>query len=347
MTRILTIDGGGIRGLIVLHVLREIEKRTGKRINELFDVISGVSVGAMIAAMLKVGEWTCDEMIELFKRNGKNLFSKPSPLSIVGAGLFVPKYSAEKYGAELQKILGARKMSETTGLLIYAFDVVSRSPVIFTGDAWNYSVGNFKMKEKNNRTGFFGIKHVTDIFTTDKKDFFGTDKYSAVEESDKISTGIEYMNIEMWKACVASAAAPTFFAPFTEIAGKILWDGGVAANNPATLTYAYTVKNYSAQIDYFVSIGTGDTAKTLGTRDLRGISQLESIIDVCLEAPNDIVEYTMSALLGEKFFRLQEKIENIKLDDIGAFRKLEMAAKKIIESVRFEDLIEKLKCSGN
>jgi patatin-like phospholipase/acyl hydrolase len=323
MTRILTIDGGGIRGLIVLHVLCEIEKRTGKRINELFDVISGVSVGAMIAAMLKIGEISCDEMIELFKKSGKNLFSKPSPLSIVGAGLFVPKYSAEKYGAELRKILGDRKMSDVTGLIIYAFDVVSRSPLIFTGDAWLLCGEKFKVKKR-------------------PKFFTSGDKYSAVEDMDKISTGINYMNIEIWKACVASASAPTFFAPYTEIDGKILWDGGVAANNPATLTYSYSIINYSTQVDYFVSIGTGDTAKTLGKRDLRGVFQLENIIDVCLEAPNDIVEYTMNALLGEKFFRLQEKIENIKLDDIGAFRKLELAAKKIIESNRFEDLIEKL-----
>ena len=49
MKTILSIDGGGIRGLIPALVLAEIEKRTKKRVAQLFDLISGTSTGGILA----------------------------------------------------------------------------------------------------------------------------------------------------------------------------------------------------------------------------------------------------------------------------------------------------------
>ena len=52
MTRILSIDGGGIRGLVPATVLAEIERRTGRHVAELFDVIAGTSTGGILACGL-------------------------------------------------------------------------------------------------------------------------------------------------------------------------------------------------------------------------------------------------------------------------------------------------------
>ena len=53
MLRILSIDGGGVRGIIPVIWLTHLEKRSGKRTADLFDLIVGTSVGGMIA--LEIG----------------------------------------------------------------------------------------------------------------------------------------------------------------------------------------------------------------------------------------------------------------------------------------------------
>lgn len=46
---VLSLDGGGIRGLIGARLLVELERRSGKRISELFDLIAGTSTGGILA----------------------------------------------------------------------------------------------------------------------------------------------------------------------------------------------------------------------------------------------------------------------------------------------------------
>ena len=53
--RILCLDGGGLKGLILIEVLIYIEKLTGKKIVELFDWIAGSSTGGIIALALVYG----------------------------------------------------------------------------------------------------------------------------------------------------------------------------------------------------------------------------------------------------------------------------------------------------
>ena len=67
MTKALAIDGGGIRGLIPTLVLAEIERRTGRGIASLFDVIAGTSTGGIIACALTMPTpMTADEVADIY-----------------------------------------------------------------------------------------------------------------------------------------------------------------------------------------------------------------------------------------------------------------------------------------
>ena len=64
--RVLSIDGGGIRGMIPALVLAEIEKRTGRPVAGLFDLVAGTSTGGILAcALTRPGAAAAAELVEL------------------------------------------------------------------------------------------------------------------------------------------------------------------------------------------------------------------------------------------------------------------------------------------
>lgn len=74
--KILSIDGGGIRGLFPAQYLANIEKSIGKKINEFFDLIVGTSTGGIIALALSVGI-PAEEIAKLYENNAEEIF-KPA-----------------------------------------------------------------------------------------------------------------------------------------------------------------------------------------------------------------------------------------------------------------------------
>lgn len=69
--RILSMDGGGMKGLATVQILKEIEKGTGRRIHELFDLICGTSTGGMLAVALGIKQMTLDQCEEIYKNLGR------------------------------------------------------------------------------------------------------------------------------------------------------------------------------------------------------------------------------------------------------------------------------------
>lgn len=75
--RILALDGGGMKGLAMIEMLAEMERKTGKQIYELFDMVCGTSTGGLLAMAIycKLDMQRCKE---LYLRLGKRLFDKSS-----------------------------------------------------------------------------------------------------------------------------------------------------------------------------------------------------------------------------------------------------------------------------
>ena len=69
--RILSLDGGGMRGLATVLILKEIEKRTGKRMHELFDLICGTSTGGILAVALGIKSMSVDQLEEIYRNLGE------------------------------------------------------------------------------------------------------------------------------------------------------------------------------------------------------------------------------------------------------------------------------------
>jgi hypothetical protein len=112
--RILSIDGGGIRGIFAANLLRRIHAAFGVRFHEAFDLIVGTSSGSITAAALAI-DYPLDQVVELFDDRAGRVFKR----RWYGAfGLFAPRYDKASLAAELGKVFGERKMSDALTLLL-------------------------------------------------------------------------------------------------------------------------------------------------------------------------------------------------------------------------------------
>jgi uncharacterized protein len=234
--KMLAIDGGGIRGLISLGILKKLEKMIADkqgggadfRLCNYFDYIGGTSTGAIIAAGLALGK-TADELIQFYVDSGKDMFEKSHLIDRLRNF-----YSADPLRKQLKKVFG----SETNLLpkcLRCLLLVVTRN--VTTDSPWPIS---------SNPDA----------------------RYNDPKRKDC------NLLLPLWQLVRASTAAPIYFPPEIVKIGKQTFafvDGGVTAyNNPAFLLYrmathpAYQLE-WKAGEDklLLVSLGTG-MADTLG-----------------------------------------------------------------------------------
>ncbi len=132
--RILSIDGGGIRGIIPALVLAEVEARTGRRIAELFDLVAGTSTGGILACALTVpGARPARELVELYRTEGPRIFHRSLVRRVESAdGLLDERYDDAALRAALAGYLGTARLSDaTTRVLATAYDLEGREPYFF------------------------------------------------------------------------------------------------------------------------------------------------------------------------------------------------------------------------
>lgn len=233
--RILSLDGGGIRGALTLGYLKKIETILRKKENnpelllcDYFDLIGGTSTGSIIAAGLAVG-YSVDQLVNFYLEVGGTIFGRRyhwwNPFEFMkylkaGFDYSVFEETLKKTFGDIT--LGSDKIR--TGLCIVAkrADTNSIWPMI------NHPKGKY---------------------------------YDAETSKNK--------NILLWQAIRASTAAPSYFAPQMIQVGDAqkaaFVDGGVSmANNPAlTLLMVATLKGFPFHWEMgedkltIVSVGTG------------------------------------------------------------------------------------------
>jgi hypothetical protein len=143
--RILSLDGGGVKGMLTLGMLKpleaELRRRAGGgaafRLCDYYDLIGGTSTGAIIAAGLALG-MSVDDLIELYQNLGPEVFGRSG-----GDGVFLrPRFDQRKLRRALQSVMANKTLGSEdlrTGLAIF-------SKRIDTGSTWvltNHPLGAY------------------------------------------------------------------------------------------------------------------------------------------------------------------------------------------------------------
>ena len=297
--RILALDGGGLRGILTLGMLKRVEailkERHGDnfRLNHYFDLVAGTSTGAIIAAALALG-MAVAEVTEKYYALGNEVFKK----SLFRKGLIRARYSKRKLVNALKDTFGSDTLMGSaeikTGLLV----VTKR---IDTGSPWPIT---------NNPKG----------------------KYFAAASNNDYIANKDY---PLWQVVRASTAAPAFFNGETlEIArqeGKkpevgTFVDGGVSPfNNPALQAFMVTTLE-GHRVDWatgqdkilLVSLGSGSREPGFETSFFEAgnaIKSLVSMMDDCNALVQTMLQWMSS---GPSAVFIDTEIGNLENDLVAA-----------------------------
>jgi predicted acylesterase/phospholipase RssA len=134
----LAIDGGGIRGLIPAVVLAEIERRTGRRMASMVDLIAGTSTGAIIAcALSRPDPMPAERIAAVYEEDGPTIFDRSALKVVTSAdGYLDERYDDGGLVASLRRHLGTAKLTDATvRTLVTAYDLQARQAILLRSDA--------------------------------------------------------------------------------------------------------------------------------------------------------------------------------------------------------------------
>ncbi|KAK1407537.1 hypothetical protein QVD17_39154 [Tagetes erecta] len=305
---VLSIDGGGIRGVIPATILSllesELQELDGNdaRLADYFDVIAGTSTGGLVTAMLTAPDqnnrplFAAKDIVPFYMEHGPKIFPQQRGLggSIVNTvkTVFGPKYNGKYLRKIIRQKLGNIRLNETlTNVVIPTFDIQRLQPTIFS------------------------------TFEADINPLY---------------------NAQLSDICISTSAAPTYFPAYyfnnNDAHGNSqeynLIDGGVVANNPMLVAISEVTKQVFREnskffpvtpMDYgrflMISIGTGapketeqynaDMASKWGIFGWLVHNGSNPIIDVFTQGSGDIVDGHISVFFQavhsqENYLRIQE-----------------------------------------
>jgi len=277
MKKILSIDGGGIRGIVPGQVLIALEDKLQKkmgdpnaRIANYFDFFAGTSTGGILTCILLCpsetdptkARFSAKEAVDLYVKNGGDIFSRSFLYKLLsGNGILSAKYQVTEIGKYLAEYFAKLKLSQLL------------KPCIVT----SYDIGR-------RQTKFFA-------------------------QQDKAKEG-DVADFYVKDVCRATSAAPTYFT--TELIKSISGesyaciDGGVFANNPTLCAYS-EVRNAqgdpTAKDMFVVSIGTGSQEKSYEydkAKNWGAIGWVRPVIDIMMSGAAEVTDYHMVKMFSAR-----------------------------------------------
>ncbi len=154
MPALLSLDGGGVRGIIEAVALQELEKTLGvPNLMNTFDIFSGSSTGALVACGLAIG-WPAEKILNIYLTKTPKVFP-PSVFAklkhrftelLAGSGLSVPKYSSSEFETLLKETFGDMEFGELPKkTIVTSYDIKLRTPVIFK--SWQEKYKKLKVRD--------------------------------------------------------------------------------------------------------------------------------------------------------------------------------------------------------
>jgi hypothetical protein len=227
---VLSLSGGGTRGIMEAEYIAQLEEATRKPVRKLFDVIVGSSTGGLLAILLSLPseydrtkpKYSAREIVEIYKDISKDIFKRSRLNKIFNPkGIFKSKYHSEDFEEILKGYLGRTLMQ--------------------------------------NLLGWVGV-------TTVNKD---TQRILLLNNYDVLMTSNSVSNIYAYVAALATTAAPSYFDPvqiFTSgdpESQNFYLDGGIVSNTPVQQALTFARKIYPGEEFGIVSLGTGSADSDL------------------------------------------------------------------------------------
>ncbi|XP_068963120.1 calcium-independent phospholipase A2-gamma [Petaurus breviceps papuanus] len=279
--RILTIDGGGTRGVVALQTLRKIVELTQQPVHQLFDYICGVSTGAILAFMLGIFHLHLDECEELYRKLGTDVFTQNLIVGTVKMGWSHAFYDSETWEKILKDRMGSDLMIET-----------ARNP---------------------QTPKVAAVSTLVNRGATPKAFVFRNYGHFPGVTSHYLG-GCHH---KLWQAIRASSAAPGYFAEYV-LGNDLHQDGGLLLNNPTALAMHECKCLWpDTPLQCIVSLGTGryegDVKNNLTSTSLR--SKLSTVISSATDTEE--VHVMLDGFLPpDTYFRINPVMhENIPLDE--------------------------------
>ncbi|MDR2157891.1 MAG: patatin-like phospholipase family protein [Holosporaceae bacterium] len=302
VARLLTCDGGGIRGIVPAQFLAEIEKYTAKSTSSMFHLMSGTSTGGIIVGGLSAPEriggttpmYAATDLVDLYLEHAATIFDKRGGVIFNPiVRLFSSKYSHKGISRVLMDKFGDMRLSESINDLLLT--------------SYNLSYPQYESGD------FFFKTHMTENNSRFQK------------------TPIDF---HMRDVLCCTTAAPTFFPPFRlktidEKNGNVppverkMIDGGVYANDPTLCSLIEAVELYPRADSYFIlSLGTGYSFNPCDPSGLLGWAP--HITDVLMNSASINVRHAvkeMSGIYKKKVYyarlQLNLSVEHAEMDDIS------------------------------